>query len=98
MVKGQNLWSAKLRSLVTCLCLVPLHHLSLNLVAVGLKEGKIHLYHGRHVVDYISVTDTPSVVAFGQLEQEENVMVVVSLGMQQTFVFFVAKFWAIIQI
>ncbi|KAJ8970106.1 hypothetical protein NQ314_001396 [Rhamnusium bicolor] len=83
--RGQNLWSTKMTSSATCLCLVPLHHLGINLVAVGLRGGAIHLYQGRYPVDYTTVPDTPSVITFGQLGQEENVMVVITLAGTMTF-------------
>lgn len=65
---------------ITCLCLVPLEHLSANLMAVGLRGGLLHLYQGRYPVDYVSVPDTPVAITFGQLGQEEHVMVVVTSG------------------
>lgn len=63
---------------ITCLCLIPLKHLSIALVAVGMQGGAIHLYHSRHPVDYITAPDTPSAIAFGQLGQEEHVMVIIT--------------------
>lgn len=60
--------------------MVPLNHLSICLVAVGLKSGLIQLYQGRHVVDFTSVADTPSAIEFGQLGQEENVMLIITIG------------------
>lgn len=81
ILQGQRLWSAKMINSVSCLSLVTLNHLSTHLVAVGLKGGSIHLYQGRHPVDYTSVPDTPSVITFGQLGQEEHVMVVITTGL-----------------
>ncbi|CAH0556153.1 unnamed protein product, partial [Brassicogethes aeneus] len=78
--RGQRLWSSKMANSITCLALVTLNHLSSHLVAVGLKGGPIHLYQGRHPVDYTSVPDTPSVITFGQLGQEEHVMVIITLA------------------
>lgn len=66
---------------------MPLNHLSICLVAVGLKSGSIHLYQGRYVVDFTSVTETPSVIEFGQLGQEENVMLIVTTGIDRNFYF-----------
>lgn len=65
---------------VTCLCLVPLKHLSAHLIAVGLKGGSVHLYHGRQPVDYTNSPDSPSALIFGQLGQEEHVMVIITMG------------------
>lgn len=67
-------------NLATCLCLVPLKHLSTYLIAVGLKGGFVHLYHGRQPVDYISAPDTPSTIVFGQLGQEEHVLIIITIG------------------
>lgn len=72
------MWSLEMVNRVTCLCLVPLEHLSTHLVAVGLQGGLLHLYQGRYPVDYISVPGTPSAITFGQMGQEEHVMVVVT--------------------
>ncbi|XP_050310813.1 Bardet-Biedl syndrome 1 protein homolog [Anthonomus grandis grandis] len=78
--RGQKLWLTELTDHISCLCLVSLQHLSAHFVAVGLLNGSIQLYHGRNVVDNISVSDAASVIAFGQLGQEENVMVVITMG------------------
>ncbi|CAG9759499.1 unnamed protein product [Ceutorhynchus assimilis] len=78
--RGQRLWLTQTMYIITCLCLVPLDHISTCLVAVGHKSGSIQLYQGRQPIDFTSVADTPSVIAFGQLGQEENVMVVITVG------------------
>ncbi|XP_044260139.1 Bardet-Biedl syndrome 1 protein homolog [Tribolium madens] len=78
--RGQRVWSASMFSQVTCLCLVPLKHLSTHLIAVGLKGGSVHLYHGRQPVDYTNSPDSPSALVFGQLGQEEHVMVIITMA------------------
>ncbi|XP_068898520.1 Bardet-Biedl syndrome 1 protein [Tenebrio molitor] len=78
--RGQRVWSAAMVNQVTCLCLVPLKHLSTHLIAVGLKGGSVHLYHGRQVVDYTNSPDTPSALVFGQMGQEEHVMVIITMA------------------
>uniref|UniRef100_A0AAR5QFK4 Bardet-Biedl syndrome 1 N-terminal domain-containing protein n=1 Tax=Dendroctonus ponderosae TaxID=77166 RepID=A0AAR5QFK4_DENPD len=78
--KGQRLWSTTTANLVTCMSLVPLEHISTCMVAIGLKNGSIQLYQGRQPVDFTSVADSPSVITFGQLGQEEHVMVVITIG------------------
>lgn len=65
---------------ITCLCLIPLSHFSTSLLAVGMRGGTIQLYQGRHLVDVIMGGETPSAIAFGQLGQEEHVMVIVTTG------------------
>lgn len=55
-------------------------HLNTCLVAVGLKGGLIQLYQGRHAVDYINAPDTPSALLFGQMGQEEHVIVIITLS------------------
>ncbi|XP_030761918.1 Bardet-Biedl syndrome 1 protein homolog [Sitophilus oryzae] len=78
--RGQKLWSATTTNSITCLCLVPLDHINMYMVAVGMKNGLIHLYHGRHLTDFTVAPDTPSVIVFGPVGQEENVMVIVTMG------------------
>lgn len=60
--------------------MVNLKYLSVSLIAVGMQGGAIHLYQNRHAVDYISAPDTPSAITFGQLGQEEHVMIIVTIG------------------
>ncbi|CAH1963366.1 unnamed protein product [Acanthoscelides obtectus] len=76
--KGHKLWAIKMAHLVTCLCLIPIRHLSITLTAVGLKNGTIQIYHGRKCVDQTSVPGSPSVIRFGQLGQEENALITVT--------------------
>ncbi|KAL1490258.1 hypothetical protein ABEB36_012984 [Hypothenemus hampei] len=78
--RGQRLWSSEVNSPITTMCLVRLEHLSTSLVAIGLKNGSIQFYQGRQAVDYLSIADSPSVIVFGQLGQEENVLVVITAG------------------
>ncbi|KAL3268342.1 hypothetical protein HHI36_007458 [Cryptolaemus montrouzieri] len=78
--KGQKLWSIEMTFPITCLCVVALKHLNAYLIAVGLKGGLIQLYQGRRPVDYITVPDTPSCITFGQMGQEEHVMVIITFG------------------
>ncbi|XP_045475110.1 Bardet-Biedl syndrome 1 protein homolog [Harmonia axyridis] len=76
--KGQKLWSIEMTSSITCLCLVPLKYLNAYLVAVGQKSGLIQLYQGRRLVDFITVSDSPSCMTFGQMGQEDHVMVIIT--------------------
>ncbi|XP_044753442.1 Bardet-Biedl syndrome 1 protein homolog [Coccinella septempunctata] len=76
--KGQKLWSIEMNVPITCLCLVALKYLNAHLVAVGQKGGLIQLYQGRRLVDFIVVPDSPSCMTFGQMGQEEHVMVIVT--------------------
>lgn len=78
--RGQRLWTNKLNNNITCLCLITLQHFSTHLIGVGLKGGMVHLYQGRHPVDVTSVPDTPSALTFGQLGQEEHVLVIITMG------------------
>ncbi|KAF2901979.1 hypothetical protein ILUMI_04215 [Ignelater luminosus] len=83
--RGNKLWSVKMNQPITCLCLIPLKHLSIALVAVGMQGGAIHLYHSRHSVDFITAPDTPSAIVFGQLGQEEHVMVIITTSGTMNF-------------
>lgn len=47
-------------------------------MAVGLKGGSVQLYQGRQAVDYVAVPDTACALAFGQLGQEEHVLIVIT--------------------
>ncbi|KAK4876426.1 hypothetical protein RN001_012848 [Aquatica leii] len=78
--RGNKLWSVKMMQPITCICLVTLQHLSVSLIAVGMHGGVIQLYNSRHLVDYISTSDTPSAIVFGHLGQEEHVMVISTIG------------------
>lgn len=48
------------------------------MVAVGLKGGSLQLFQGRQTVDYVSVPDTACAVCFGQLGQEEHVLIIIT--------------------
>ncbi|XP_017775574.1 PREDICTED: Bardet-Biedl syndrome 1 protein [Nicrophorus vespilloides] len=76
--KGSKLWSQELKQQITCLTLVPLKHLSMTLIGVGMKGGSIHLYRTRHFVDYVSIPDTPSSLLFGKMGQEDHVLVTIT--------------------
>ncbi|GJQ85344.1 hypothetical protein Trydic_g12650 [Trypoxylus dichotomus] len=78
--RGNKLWNQKMNNDITCLCLIPLSHFSTSLLAVGLRGGTIQLFQGRHLVDVIVGTETPSAIAFGQLGQEEHVMIIITTG------------------
>lgn len=65
---------------IVCLCLIHLGHLSANLVAVGMKNGLIQIYHGRKCVDQTTVPGSPSAITFGQLGQEEHVLIIITIG------------------
>lgn len=81
-MQGNKLWNQKMNTDITCLCLIPLSHFSTSLLGVGLRGGSIQLFQGRHLVDIIIGTESPSAIAFGQLGQEEHVMVIITTGMQ----------------
>lgn len=72
------MWSTQTNQPITCLCLIPLKHLSTHLIAVGLKGGSLQLFQGRQTVDYVSVPDAACAACFGQLGQEEHVLVVIT--------------------
>ncbi|XP_065155693.1 Bardet-Biedl syndrome 1 protein homolog isoform X2 [Atheta coriaria] len=78
--RGNKLWSLEMKKPITCLCLIPLKHLSTSLVAVGMKDGAVQIYKGRHLVDHFSAADTPSVIIFGRMGQEEHVLVIITIS------------------
>ncbi|XP_057671410.1 Bardet-Biedl syndrome 1 protein homolog isoform X2 [Diorhabda carinulata] len=76
--RGQRLWSVKLSQTITCLCLVQIGHIRVNLYGVGLDNGLIQLYQGRNIVDQTTVSDVPSVILFGPLGQEEHALSIIT--------------------
>ncbi|GLV44515.1 Bardet-Biedl syndrome 1 [Carabus blaptoides fortunei] len=77
--RGKKLWTVQLPGPATCMAQVPLPHLNTCLVAVGLGGGApLQLYQGRQLVDTIHLPESASAVIFGQLGQEENVLVIVT--------------------
>lgn len=78
--QGNRLWTTPTTQPITCLCLISLKHLSLHLIAVGLKGGSLHLYHGRQPIDYVTVPDTACAITFGQLGQEDHVLIVITVA------------------
>lgn len=80
-IQGKKLWTVQLGSPVTCMAQVPLPHLNTCLVAVGFAGGApLQLYQGRQLVDTIHLPESASAVKFGQLGQEEHVLVIVTQG------------------
>ncbi|XP_028143279.1 Bardet-Biedl syndrome 1 protein isoform X2 [Diabrotica virgifera virgifera] len=76
--RGQRLWTLKLPQIITCLCLVQIEHIRVNLFGVGLDSGLIQLYQGRKLIDQTNVSDAPSVILFGPLGQEEHALSIVT--------------------
>ncbi|XP_022916121.1 BBSome complex member BBS1 [Onthophagus taurus] len=78
--RGSKVWNLKTKYEITCLCVIPLSYINTSLLAVGFRGGSIHLYQGRTLMDVIIGPDTPSAIIFGQLGQEEHVMVIVTMS------------------
>ncbi|XP_077292811.1 Bardet-Biedl syndrome 1 [Arctopsyche grandis] len=76
--KGKRNWSLNLPHTVTTITLVQLGHLGVNLIAVAMTGGLIQFYNGKNLVDLFQIQDTVSVMKFGQLGQEENVLVLIT--------------------
>ncbi|XP_068081966.1 Bardet-Biedl syndrome 1 protein homolog [Anabrus simplex] len=78
--KGKKQWEIKTPKSVSAMTLMPLHHQSISLVVVALAGGTVHFYHGRQLVDVITVPDTVSAVRFGHFGQEEHSLILVTVG------------------
>lgn len=83
--------------------MVTLKHLNTCLSAVGLVGGVVHLYKGRQKVDSIQVPDSPSAMVFGQMGQEEHVLIIITLSKSSAlkyvfYLFFVVKSIYILQV
>ncbi|CAO1340392.1 unnamed protein product [Diamesa serratosioi] len=76
--KGKLLWSSNLPQDAICLTPVPLPHLGISLVCVGLKGGLVQIYSQKHLVDQFYAPDTVLSIYFGPLGLEEHVLVLVT--------------------
>ncbi|XP_053625882.1 Bardet-Biedl syndrome 1 protein isoform X2 [Plodia interpunctella] len=76
--KGKKQWSLNLEHRPVAMTLVPVVHLGLTLVGVALASGHVQLYDGKAKRDTIFVRDVVSVMKFGQLGQEEHVLIIVT--------------------
>ncbi|XP_052751876.1 Bardet-Biedl syndrome 1 protein isoform X3 [Galleria mellonella] len=78
--KGKKQWSMNLEHRPVAMTLVPVVHLGVTLTAVALASGHVHLYDGKARRDTLFVRDVVSVMKFGQLGQEEHVLIIVTGG------------------
>ncbi|CAB3234677.1 unnamed protein product [Arctia plantaginis] len=78
--KGKKQWCLTLEHRPVAMTLVPVLHLGVTLTAVALATGHVHLYDGKARRDTIFVRDLVSVMKFGQLGQEEHVLIIVTGG------------------
>lgn len=70
------------------LCPVPLPHQSATLVAVSLNGGLLQLYNGRQLVDVIKAPQSVSGLVFGRFGQEENALIMFTVGKYSHITFF----------
>ncbi|XP_075970044.1 Bardet-Biedl syndrome 1 [Anticarsia gemmatalis] len=78
--KGKKLWCITLEHRPVAMTLVPVLHLGVTLTGVALASGHVHLYDNKARRDTIFVRDVVSVMKFGQLGQEEHVLIIVTGG------------------
>ncbi|XP_059061771.1 Bardet-Biedl syndrome 1 protein homolog [Achroia grisella] len=78
--KGKKQWSMNLEHRPVAMTLIPVMHLGVTLTAVALASGHVHLYDGKARRDTLFVRDVVSVMKFGQLGQEEHVLIIVTGG------------------
>ncbi|XP_026329865.1 Bardet-Biedl syndrome 1 protein [Hyposmocoma kahamanoa] len=76
--KGKKHWSLVLEHRPVSMTLMPIMHLGVTLVAVGLASGHVDLYDAKSRRDGLFVRDIASVMKFGQLGQEEHVFIIVT--------------------
>ncbi|KAM3961835.1 Bardet-Biedl syndrome 1 [Aphomia sociella] len=78
--KGKKHWSIDLEHRPVAMTLIPVVHLGMTLTGVALASGHVHLYDGKARRDTLFVRDVVSVMKFGQLGQEEHVLIIVTGG------------------
>nr|CAB3516411.1 unnamed protein product [Spodoptera littoralis] len=78
--KGKKQWCLTLEHRPVAMTLVPVLHLGVTLTGVALASGHVHLYDGKSRRDTVFVRDVVSVMKFGQLGQEEHVLIIVTGG------------------
>nr|XP_049695401.1 Bardet-Biedl syndrome 1 protein homolog [Helicoverpa armigera] len=76
--KGKKLWCLTLEHRPVAMTLVPVLHLGVTLTGVALASGHVHLYDGKARRDTVFVRDVVSVMKFGQLGQEEHVLIIIT--------------------
>lgn len=74
------MWTISVPKEITTLTTISLKHLNCYLIAVALKGGAIFLFKDRKHVDTIIASSTVGAMTFGPLGQEENVLVLVTVG------------------
>ncbi|KAH9641257.1 hypothetical protein HF086_016430 [Spodoptera exigua] len=78
--KGKKQWCLTLEHRPVAMTLVPVLHLGVTLTGVALASGHVHLYDGKSRRDTVFVRDVVSVMKFGQLGQEEHVLIIITGG------------------
>ncbi|XP_013193326.2 Bardet-Biedl syndrome 1 protein [Amyelois transitella] len=76
--KGKKQWHLNLEHRPVAMSLFPVLHLGVTLVGVALASGHVMLYDGKARRDAMFVRDVVSVMKFGQLGQEEHVLIIVT--------------------
>ncbi|CAD0196524.1 unnamed protein product [Chrysodeixis includens] len=76
--KGKKQWCLTLEHRPVAMTLVPVSHLGVTLAAVALASGHVQLYDGKAKRDTVFVRDVVSVMKFGQLGQEEHVLIIIT--------------------
>ncbi|KAJ8725410.1 hypothetical protein PYW08_003593 [Mythimna loreyi] len=76
--KGKKQWCLTLEHRPVAMTLVPVLHLGVTLTGVALASGHVHLYDGKARRDTVFVRDVVSVMKFGQLGQEEHVLIIIT--------------------
>lgn len=78
--QGKLQWTVTLPSAACAICPIPLPHQSVTLIAVSLTGGLLQLYNGRQLVDIIKAPQSVSGLAFGRFGQEENALIMFTVG------------------
>ncbi|XP_048479571.1 Bardet-Biedl syndrome 1 protein homolog [Plutella xylostella] len=76
--KGKKQWQIQLEHRPVSMTSLGVMHLGAVLTGVALASGHLQLYHGKARQDTVFIRDVASVVKFGQLGQEEHVLMIVT--------------------
>lgn len=77
--KGKKLWTVDLPLPAMSMVPIGLEHLSQTLICVALRGGMVHMYGQSVLVDQFMAPSTVSTMAFGQLGQEDHVLVLITV-------------------
>lgn len=78
--KGKKLWTVDLPLPAMSMVPIGLEHLSQTLICVALRGGMVQMYGQSVLVDQFMAPSTVSTMTFGQLGQEDHVLVLITVS------------------